>query len=136
MLFNSRCFLIGALVLTTRVSSLRSNADSSPHNLSVNLALPTEWRENTSLATGFRDSPSNRSVGAAQIICSGTRYRNNLRPASCLHALSQIPTDTKDLRFSMRSLLRRYDVGLPTRWISCKWSSLIRSKSFVSVGSS
>lgn len=58
---------------------------------------------------------------------------------SCLDALDQIPNDATNLRFSIRSLSRQYDVALPARWISydglCIVEPILKDSVMLAVGS-
>ena len=116
-------------MLTVGVSTL---SQESLENASSNLTLPVGWRDNIdgSSPTNSTQPSRNISVGDAQIFCSGTKYRNNLKSDSCLHALIQIPNDPTNLRFSMRGLSRQYDVALPARWISRECLLPTSSKGF------
>ncbi|KAL8752216.1 MAG: hypothetical protein Q9184_005804 [Pyrenodesmia sp. 2 TL-2023] len=59
-----------------------------------------------------------------KILCSGERYRRDLKGASCLDAVLQIPMQDKDVLFQTREH-GPYDALLPTRFISADGQCII-----------
>ena len=121
MVFNSLCLLVGVSLLTSGVFPLPSQSQPSLQSPRLELTLPTRLRDNLNLSasanftTPFFKVPNH----ASQVHCDGEQYRKDLIAVSCLDALSQIPQDSSNVRFSMRGG-GLYDVALPSRWISCE----------------
>lgn len=93
-----------ALTVPANPSIIPFTQPLPPTNRTFHLNLPT--------------STQNLSVNPV-VHCDGAAYKRNLLSASCLDAISTIPTDTEQMVIGNRDH-ESLDIRLPYRWISCK----------------
>lgn len=115
MLSRSVSSLLNLLLLLKGTVASPSPNNSPFASDIIKLVSPSQAAGETALSNGT--APSTSLAHNYQILCSGERYRRDVKSVSCLDAVRQIPRQDEDVLFQTRER-GPYDALLPTRFIS------------------
>lgn len=112
-------FLKIVSLLFSTTLALPSFPRSTLLNANHGSALPAGSEGNETTPAGLANSAL-ESRDLTFLSCDGSKYRDNLKVISCQGAVARIPEFSLRLRYALRGY-GRYEVSLPSRFISCKY---------------